>query len=463
MDKALQVQQDNIRLPVYDVEGFRTDWPLLDQTLINCFAEVVRNPITGEGEVIATKRSGIQRSGTLTLAGHLTDPTTAFPIANYVVPNLYDVYVTAYWDTTHIRVIQYRPVAGTSTLLGSIVVGNEYDKVYISHGWTGDEAAPVITLLLTWESGVGTSSKGYYAEVGSGVFGAGSLTAISATSDPWTLGKITRGPILQLNQQFYVAELNGKIYGTGTIKANTANVKAQVLTAGAEEGWTSPNNFISSLVPDQFHTLVRFKHHLVAVGKTSMQFFSDVGNSLSPTGGGVAIQGTDQAFVKFGALNGYLVANVDDILYWIAYGADSTVGLWKLDGYTPVKISTKKQDNQIRELALGNTTALYYSRLSAVVFNNKKHMIIPGLYSYTRAYSNEDVCQLSNATQKMSATASTGWIGAYCIDDKTWWYIRNGSEVFLFYPVASFGNPLSPQYNQDAYKQYIIRGDLTKS
>lgn len=459
-DKPLQAQQDTIRLPVYDVEGFRTDWPLLDQTLVNCFAEVIRNPVTGEGEVVATKRSGITRVGSLSFAAHLTDVTTAFPIANYVVSNLYDVYITAYWDTTHIRIIQYRPVAGTTTLLGSIVIGNAYDKVYISHGWTGDELAPTITLLLTWESGVGTSSKGYYAEVASGVFATASLTEIIAAQAPWTLGKITRGPILQLNQQFYVAELNGKIYGTGTTKHNTANVKATDTTVGAFQGWTDPLNFISSLVPDQFHCLVRFKHHIVAVGKTSMQFFSDVGNAVNP---GISIQGTDQAFVKFGAVNGYLVANVDDILYWVAYGVDSTIGLWKLDGYTPVKLSTKRIDNQLREFAKATTQAIYYSRLSAVMFNSKKHIIIPGLYAYTRAYANEPSCQLANSTQLMPIGASTGWIAAYSLEDKTWWYIRNGAGVFLFFPVASYGNPLTPQFNQRAYRQYIIRGDLVNN
>ena len=457
-DRPLQAQQDTIRLPVYDVEGFRTDWPLLDQTLINCFAEIIRNPTTGDGEIVTTKRPGIARAGTLDFSTHLTDPTTAYPIANYTVPNLYDVYIAAIFDTANIRIIQYRPQANTTALLGSIAVGNAGDKVYISHGWTGDAAAPVTTLLVTWESGAGTSTKGYYAEVTGSAFAIGSLTAISATYDPWSLGKLTRGPILQLNQQFYVATQNGQIYNTGTVKANTANVKARVMTAGAEEGWTNALNFINSLVPDQFLRLIRYKHHILAIGKTSIQFFSDVGNSLSPSGGGTPIQGTDQAFIKFGAISGYHVINVDDIIYWVAYGPDNTVGLWKLDGYTPVKVSNKRQDNQFRDMANSDTTMLR-SQLFTLVCGNKKHIGCGGMYAYTRAYSYEGTSDLTNATQTMFDLESTGYFGMYNLEDKTWWYMSLGTtNINLFYPTPSFGNPYGD--GVDPYKQYILKGGL---
>jgi len=474
-DRPLQAQQDTIRLPVYDIEGFRADWPRNDQTLINCFAEVLRNPVTGEGEIITTKRSGIARTTAIDVSGLLTTPVTLYPypIANYVIPNLYDVYIGAWMDAQAgvIRIIQYRPQTGTTRLLGSITRVNEYDKVYISHGWHGDPAAPDTVLMITWEGGSGVSTKGFIQIASGGQFTAGGLLELSATAGagksqavnyPSVLGKLTRGPILQLNNQFYVATIDGKIYGTGTVtQTGEAYVdRSDVSVPGAEKGWTNNLNFIVSLVPDQFHAIMRYKHHILALGKTSIQFFSDTGGSLSATGGGVAITATDQAFIKFGVLSGYHAINVDDIVYWIAYGKDNTIGLWKLEGYTPVKVSTKKQDNEIRQMASNNSFS-FMSQLFTIVIGNKKHIGCFGMFAYSRAYSNEIELSLSTATQANLSFEAGASYGMYSLEDKTWWYMNIGNDITFFCPCVAFGNPISPSYDIQAYTQYVLKGDPT--
>jgi len=464
-DNPLQAQQDTIRVPAYGNEGFRLDYPAFDQQLINCYAEVVRNPTTGDGEVVVTKRKGIVKVGSLDFSTHCAVlGIAALPLALISIPNLYDVYVAAYYDSTFIRIICFRPQAGTSVLMGSIAVGNASDKVYLSAGWTGSVAAPVHTVMVTWESGIGTTSKGYYADASTGTFAAASLTQITAAQSPWVLGKITRGPILQLNNQFYVATLDGVIYGTGTVTGigslQSAYVDRTDLTAGAEKGWVTPLAAVSSLVPDQFHCLVRYKHHLVACGKNSMQFFSDVGNGVGTEG--IAIAATDQAFIKFGVLDGYHIINIDDILYWVAVGADNTLGVWRLDGYSPVKISSKKQDEEIR---VTRKAAAYQYKIFSWVQAGKRHLGITGMYVYGLAYSSENYFTQDTGTTagNIAANECYATIGMYNIEDKTWWYMgfadgQTGLPTSI-HTCAAVGNQYPPTENPQNYVQRCLIND----
>ena len=465
VDRALQQQQDSIRLPVYDIEGFRSDWPIYDQTLINMFAEVVKNPVTGDGDIVATKRPGIKLVDTTTplnpdidFSTHFTDPTKVRPIANLAITTLFDVYIAAFEDSGNIRIIQYRPQAKTTTLLGTItsnVSYSKYDRVYLSQGWTGVEFAPTINLLVTWESGDGSAAKAYYGEAAAGVFA--SITQITNATDPyspWGQGKITRGPIIQIGQQFYAATKDGVIYNTGTVVGNTARVRDTDLTAGVEEGWVSVLNAISSMVPEEFQTIIQYKHHLVAVGRTTIQFYSNEGEAVNP---GSPLLPTDQAFIKFGCLSGKHIINVDDVLYWVAYGRENTVGLWKLDGYTPVKISTKKVDDLIRGMAQ-TSDGLKGGWLFSLVIGNKKHIGITDISNTSLMYAGlVSSSEPSGATQLRNFTEGQAKLGMYSLEDKTWWYLSLGDCTRIL-PITSFGNTIASAYDLGAYKQYILCG-----
>lgn len=466
VDRALQQQQDSIRLPVYDIEGFRTDWPVYDQTLINMFAEVVKNQVTGDGDVVATKRPGIKLVDTGTplnpdidFSTHFTDPTAVRPLANIAIINLFDVYIAAFEDSGTIRIIQYRPQAKTTTLLGSItsdVSYSKYDRVYLSQGWTGVEFAPTINLLVTWEAGNGASSKAYRGEAAAGVFSTiAEITNATDPYSPWGQGKITRGPILQVGQQFYVATKDGVIYNTGTVVENKARVRSTVLTTGLEEGWVNVLCAISSMVPEEFQTLIQYKHHLVAVGRSTIQFYSNEGQPFDAIGGGSPLLPTDQAFIKFGCLSGKHIINVDDVLYWVAYGKDNTVGLWKLDGYTPVKISTKKVDDLLRQMAQSQE-GFKAGSLFTIVIGNKKHIGVTDVSNTSLMYA-ATAESGTGATQVRTNLEGQAYIAMYSLEDKTWWYIRKGNCTRLF-PATSFGNTIATSYDLGAYKQYLLCG-----
>jgi hypothetical protein len=461
-DRALQSAQDNIRIPLYDTEGFRVDQLGLDQNLVNCFAEVVRNPTTGDGEVVVTKRNGIQHVTTIDFTTHFTGTAdTQYPIANYCVTNLVDVYVCAYVDGTNIRIIQYRPQAGTTALLGTITsTGTFYDHVHFSHGWTGDRDAPDITLTINFQDGQGTVNKAYTCKTTAGVFTAASIAQITNIKSPWGAGYLTKGPIVQYNNQWYVATADGRVFNTRNTLPNFSYVsEADIVTVGPNfQSWNDLANFIGSEFPEKYEGVILYKHHLVAYGNSSIQFFTDEGEDLSA--GGSPLLPTDQALIRFGVLSDRHMINVDDILYWIAYSRDNTVGLWRLDGYTPVKISTKKQDIEFgRAFSTSYDGAVLRSNIFPILIGHKKHIGISNIYPvYSSTYVDSDLENLTSTdTQQQSIFDSRGNILLYSLEDKTWWSIWTGQDTNAFFTVTSFGDPKSSVYNIDPYTQYILK------
>lgn len=183
MDKALQAQQDTIRLPLYTEEGFRSDWSVFDQTLINCFAEVARDSSTGEGYTVVTKRTGLQAQG-LTFTSHFPADANLKVLANITMTSLYDTCVAAfYYPTgTTIYIVGYKPIAGTTVLIGSISGRNPNDRVFIEECQLGSVAAPVPSITVSIQNANLSASSGHYAQSSGGSFSASSLTTITAAN-----------------------------------------------------------------------------------------------------------------------------------------------------------------------------------------------------------------------------------------------------------------------------------------
>ena len=456
----LQQQSDTVRIPPYSMEtdrGYPVDY--LGQKLINCFAHVVRNPVTGDGEIQVSKRPGLAVTD-LDFSTHLSNyaGNSGDMYATIAITNLYDVYVIAVKDGNNIRIIQVRPESNTSVLIGTIATSTSTNthKVYFSYVWTGVQPSPVWTLTVNYVDGDGVTNKAYHAYAAGGVFTAGSLTQITVATSPWGSGVQTRGPILQLNNQWYVAALDGRIYNTGTALPGSSYISNTDTKTSPAQGWNNTGNWVGSRFPEQFEGMILYKHHLVAFGKTSIQFFNDEGQSISGTGGGSPLLPTDQALIRFGVMACNHMINVDDVLYWIAYGKNDTVGVWKLDGYTPVKISNKSIDDHIVDLfTIGLANESY---LASFLMGGKKHILIAGIPSYSLAYlfdQTEWSASLRNAYNSQYAIGSSL---CYVVDDKTWWNLSlNNLNLIGILPFTLFNRT-----NSSAYRQYFIRADSTR-
>lgn len=255
-----------------------------------------------------------------------------------------------------------------------------------------------------------------------------------------TLGKVITGPILQMNGLFYVATVDGLVYQTFTNFAYDLSAAA----------WNNAlNYFPTARYPDQLQGVFRYKHHLVAMGKDSIEFLNDDADLTGATFGS-SLTSTSQAFIKFGAISPKLVINVDDVLYWVSYGSSTTLGIWKLDGYTPVKISTKRQDLALLR-DLPNQLADPLTVLFSVVIGNKKHLGINNINLYTIAYAGTSFEDGESYDFNASSCASN--ILMYNIEDKTWWgMVLDDGKSAKILPTSSFGNTTTI----NPYKQYVL-------
>jgi hypothetical protein len=148
--------------------------------------------------------------------------------------------------------------------------------------------------------------------------------------------------------------------------------------------------------------------------------------------------------------------NVDDVLYWISYGKSNTVGIWKLDGYTPVKISNKAIDDKI--VSLFNAGFANYCYINTFMCSSKKHIGVAGIGRTVMPYL-ADTSQLPDA---LLATWNLSYFQGiqvnYCVDDKTWWYLAmSNSNPLGIQPFTLFNRT-----NTSTYKQYFMRGDSMK-
>ncbi len=441
MDRALQAQQDTIRLPLYTEEGFRSDWAVFDQTLINCFAEIAKDTTTGEGYTVITKRSGLQKTA-MNFAANFPNDDQLKPLANMTMTSLYDVCIAAFYyhTTTSIYIVAYKPIANTYVIVGTIAGRTANDKVFLEECQLGAVASPVPSFTVSLQNANMSSSAGYYAQSAAGAFTAASLVTITAPNFPVTLGKVITGPILQMNGLFYVATVDGLIYQTFTNFAYDLSATA----------WNSSlNYFPTARYPDQLIGVFRYKHHLIAMGKDSIEFLNDDANVDGLTTGS-SLTSTSQAFIKFGGISSKLVLNVDDVLYWVSYGSSNTLGLWKLDGYTPVKISTKRQDIAIARSLPGFLTDPL-TMLFSVVIGNKKHIGINNVVLYTMHYAGSTVND--SELFDFSASICRSNVLMYNLEDRTWWGMQFGDESNMsIVPTSSFGNTTT--FN--AYKQYVL-------
>jgi hypothetical protein len=326
-----------------------------DQALVNCFTMSAYQD--GVKESYIHKRCGIRNISGLNFTSIL-GAVNASPVANQVMTSLNDVYVAAYYDSTNSKhvIMQYRPITATTVKVGEITSTTINDEVYL----TELTIANVCTLGVIWNKADGTTSKGYYATSGAAGFAAASLTEIVDVDFPPKRGSPLPlvGPMVQLNGTTYVMTNTGEI----------ANSDLNSITS-----WNSLGTIQAISYPDQGVGLVRYKHHLVAFGEDSIEFFNDVGNP-SPKS---PLARTEQAFIKFGALTPRAILAVDDTVYWLAKSGSGTLGLFRFDGYTAIKVSRPKDDLPISYMS-SNYPIVNNAVMSAITLMGTKHISIGG-------------------------------------------------------------------------------------
>jgi hypothetical protein len=190
-DRALQAQQETIRIPVYGNDEYDAFGQTMDQVFINCYPEVIRNTVTGEGDVKTVKRPGMALVGLdLFATTGAAARSDLHPIANMCVTQLNDVFVCAIGDVTagKIYIVQYRPIALTSVLIGTLSSVSAQDCIHITEAQIASAGTIYPSVTISYSTKTRSASKCYYALSNGTLFTVGTLTQITAAAFPDQLG-----------------------------------------------------------------------------------------------------------------------------------------------------------------------------------------------------------------------------------------------------------------------------------
>jgi hypothetical protein len=456
-DRPLQSQQDSVLVPVFDaphVRSYNSGAGLyFEQSYINCYPETYKPLGYVAPDIAAIKRSGSLSAGMTTAiataAGVASD--VMVPLANIVVTQLYDVYVAAFFESTGntIKIIQYRVAANSAVLIGTInfallaVVPTINDMVFITEIVNGDTLLPGIA--VSYQTASKAVGAGLYAITLAGVFTVSSLTVIASGSFPsnFATPRIITGPFQQMNGNIYIMTIDGFIYNSGLTALGGPDVTS----------WNTNGSVSASQYPDRGVGVYRYKHLLIACGQDSIEFWSPDNLNVPQS----PLVRTDQAFIKFGAASPKLIINVDDILYWVSYGSTDTIGVWKLDGYTPTKISTQREDVLLMNAANVISYPSYFT-MEAVLINSRKHLIINGIASYSLLYTalGMTTASVGDTFPMTSTNDGRGTIQCFNIADQMWWSMNmcNNGDCYI---VATTAYPSNVFNTAGQYTQYFFR------
>jgi len=453
-DKSLQAIQDVIRAPWYQYENSSrgSDFDTFkDQLIINMIPEKSIDFATETAKTQLVKRPGFLSTGTDFLTGLVTNPASC-SIRDFIcVTALFDVFVLAVFDEIALKffLIQVRPVTGTSALLGSITAATN-DFIYLSEISQTSAGSLVPGVGINVVKHDYTSSAGYYLISSAGTM-SGVLHNITDTGYPanQTPALIPVGKFINQRGTFYIATLDGTIWNSYAGQNDISAWKNGTLQIGSIK---------TNIYPDQLLGLERFKNNIVAFSRNSLEFFQEVGAAVNNPS---TLAPLDQAFIKFGAVKQELIKNVDDVLYWVAFGQDGQTGLWRLDGYTPTKLSTPYIDAQIAQTATNLNT--YSFNLQSCVMNGKRQIFVNGLSSRgmlthvaQTSFSNTDTYQIDTLFDSQSSAF------VYNVEDKTWWGfasdLDNGNA-----PVCTpmFATSFASPVQGNLYVQYAFLNTAT--
>lgn len=435
MDRPLQAEKDIVRLPLYSEDynrqipaGSRGTLnnnigayvqPIHDSILINCWAE---HDAQGDWSIvkrpgIATATGDLSSSG---IGGIKTNYKVSALIALQALPGFFCALVTPVdGGSTHV-VFWADSGTGGVTDLGTLTAGFGYGETgipYLSEISIG--GYPGIATIYNHAS---LSAAFYYVSTSTTTLSGGTLTQITDVDFPanQTPAVYCVGPFVQLNDHVFIMGVNGKIYNSDI---------------GSIANWNVRGVQPASIEPDTGVGLARYKQHLVAFGTNSMEFFEDAG--LAPPGG--PLQRTEQAFIKIGAVSARLIHNVADTLYWIASGENDTRGLYKLDQYTPVKLSGPAQAPLLHNLSI-------FCRLGSIILGGNQHVFVTGMQtnSSTAAVTPK---LISGATFTPSGSETESYpptiydicssLLCYNVDHKSWWWWTDENVPLLNVFVAS--------------------------
>lgn len=395
------------------------------QKFVNCIFSRNVNAIAGAQTVAIEKRPGLTQFGTWNGGG--TDDFTALTAPAFNNSSFFGAYgatnstivgsvaVTNSFATSGTRLIG--TITGVVRAISETIYGSVGYIAMVSSDGTGwyyamDAGSGSPTFTANTSSGDATLSNvssfsGLY--VGQALSGAGipagariqsmdtgagtiemgsdSATATNATANG-TGVTITRTPIAKIIDVDFPSAVGQFVFVDGYAFVMTTAGRVYNSALNSIASWGAADFITANLSTDQGVSLARYKNQIIAFGSDSGELFYNAGN---PSGS--VLSRSDQNFFKIGAFGANSIVNVEDTLFWLGASSARGAGVYRLDGFTPVKVSTQEIDS-ILNILLGSSVVGPFIYLGAASVAGNINIFLTNIQRYVETGLNTSIQSL---------------------------------------------------------------------
>lgn len=289
-----------------------------DQHYINCYQETVSNPATEQKRLYIQRRPAFSPSR-----------PAAITIGNVPIPNGVGrgIFYNDTNDTVYIVIGThlYADKIGAITeitLPGGGITGNYQNSggTYINQCGFVQITAPTTKIFFC------DGAKAWVIDPTTNV--ATQVVSAGLPSPHVTI------PVYLDGYTFLLDFNTGKIYNSNVNDPTT---------------WVSTSFITPEMYPDKTVAITKQLNQLVAIGKSSVEFFYDAGNSS-----GSPLARTGQAVIQTGTLNGESVATSDGVVTMLAKGQGGELYVAGLEGLKLKPLSTPPVERMINNFVVSN-------------------------------------------------------------------------------------------------------------
>lgn len=374
-----------------DAEAFLS----YDQKFVNCYPEVVQNPITKRGKVNIFKRIG---SSTYSAAAA---SYVGIPGAEPWFGKANDTsFLCPFLNGTTLRIYDYN-----ATLIGGASVAAH------ATGFTGGvylsetKISNVSTLVLLAKESSSSLIYGWYYTEGGGAWAE--ITDVDFPPNQGTPLKLS-GNAVHMDGYMFVMERTGRIW----------NSDLNSVTA-----WTATSFIDTAIAQDGGVGLAKSGPYIWAFGTNSIEPFQNAGNAT-----GSPLTRVQSGAKRIGAIrpndstspypSPATIKTFGDVIYFVSTDGAGHLGVHRIAGSTVSKISTAAIDRMIQSNA---SEGLSWGIVGSFHMHGMTHIM----------FFNGD----GDATP------------CYCIDTSTWWYFGHAFS----YVICGVGGLADSTYGTTAY------------
>lgn len=229
------------------------------------------------------------------------------------------------------------PTFTADTTSGSATLSNvsSFSGLYVGQALSGT-GIPATARIQSMNSGAGTL-----------VMGSDSATTTNATANG-TGVTITRTPIAKIIDTDFPSAVGRFVFVDGYAFVMTASGRVYNSALNSITSWGASDYATANLSTDVGVTLARYKNQIMAFGTEACELLYNAGN---PSGS--VLNRSDQNFFRVGCAGAQAIVNVEDTIYFIGTSSSRGAAVYKMEGFSPVEISSPYVIAIFQQLAAG--------------------------------------------------------------------------------------------------------------